>query len=344
MAREHGRLLTSIWRDPDFRARTAEAQRMYAVLISQGIVNNAGVLPLQISKWAKASDHTTEQDVYDALIELFDSRFVYFDEDTEETLIRSFIRNDGVLKQPNIFKNALRCAGSVESPFLRAALAVELRRLKRDDASSVASDLDPNETAEEVISKALETLPEPFENPSETLKPFRKGFETLRGRGRGRGKVSVGSNSSSKNSSSSAMPPREDVDSLCSHLLDKITGNGGKATITEKWRNEARLLLDADKVELDVAHRLIDWCQDDPFWHTNILSMTKFRQQYQQLLLKARAQQRERPPGRTATGLTPREMEIARAELLKENPNQALLEHAGLGQANHLRAIEGGAM
>lgn len=155
---------------------------------------------------------------------------------------------------------------------------------------------------------------------------------------------SSGTGEQRSRSSSSAMPPREDVDSLCSHLLDKITGNGGKATITEKWRNEARLLLDADKVELDVAHRLIDWCQDDPFWHTNILSMTKFRQQYQQLLLKARAQQRERPPGRTATGLTPREMEIARAELLKENPNQALLEHAGLGQSNHLRAIEGGAM
>lgn len=310
MAREHGRLLSSIWRDPDFRARTAEAQRLYAVLISQGIVNNAGILPLQISKWAKASDHTTEQDVYDALVELFDHRFVYFDEDTEETFIRSFIRNDGVLKQPNIFKNALRCAGSVESPFLRAALAVELRRLRRDDAASVASDLDPNETAEEVISKALETLPEPFENPSETLEPFRKGFETLRGRGRGRGKVSVGTNSSSKDLSSSAMPPREDVESICVRLHDRIVANGSKANVGDSWRNEARLLLDRDGRDVEEVLELIDWCQADGFWKSNILSMSKFRQQYDKLRLRRESERPSARPGAQPNGISRQDAKV----------------------------------
>ena len=140
--------------------------------------------------------------------------------------------------------------------------------------------------------------------------------------------------------SSSAKPPREDVESLCTHLQERIIANGGRATISEKWRTEARLLIDNDNVELDQAHRLIDWCQADSFWHTNILSMPKFRQQYAQLLMKARAS--ERPPGRGAAGLTPREHEIAQAELLKEHPDEELLRRAGLGPTTHLRAITGG--
>ena len=46
--------------------------------------------------------------------------------------------------------------------------------------------------------------------------------------------------------------------------------------------------------------------------------------------------------GRSASGLTNREREIAQAELLKENPNQEILRHAGLATPTHLRAIDGG--
>jgi hypothetical protein len=140
--------------------------------------------------------------------------------------------------------------------------------------------------------------------------------------------------------SSSAKPPRKDVESLCTHLLERIIANGGRATISEKWRTEARLLIDNDNVELEQAHRLIDWCQADSFWHTNILSMPKFRQQYAQLLMKARAS--ERPAGRTPSGLTNKEREIAEAELLKEHPDEELLRRAGLMPTTHLRAINGG--
>ncbi|KQU30324.1 MULTISPECIES: hypothetical protein [unclassified Rhodococcus (in: high G+C Gram-positive bacteria)] len=144
-----------------------------------------------------------------------------------------------------------------------------------------------------------------------------------------------------KTPSSSAPPPREDVESLCTHLHRRITDNGGRATISAKWRTEARLLIDNDGVDPEQAHRLIDWCQDDSFWHANILSMPKFREKYQQLLLKARVA--TRPAGRDGNGLTPRQMEIANAELLKENPDEELLRRAGLLPAQpQLRAINGG--
>ncbi|MCM6776255.1 hypothetical protein NDR87_18825 [Nocardia sp. CDC159] len=100
-------------------------------------------------------------------------------------------------------------------------------------------------------------------------------------------------NSSSK-SSSSAKPPkqdepiREDVEALCLRLQELVVANGNrKPTITEKWRTEARLLLDRDGIELNRAMALIDWCQADPFWKSNVMSMPKFREKYDQLRSKA---------------------------------------------------------
>lgn len=81
---------------------------------------------------------------------------------------------------------------------------------------------------------------------------------------------------------------RPDVDLLCDHLLAAITANGSKAEITKRWRTDARLLLDRDGRDVDEAHRLIDWCQRDTFWQTNILSMPTFRRQYDKLRLRAR--------------------------------------------------------
>jgi hypothetical protein len=86
-------------------------------------------------------------------------------------------------------------------------------------------------------------------------------------------------------------PQRDDVDQLCTRLADHIEKNTGeRPRISEDWKKSARLLLDTDKRELDKALSLIDWCQNDGFWHTNILSMPTFRKQYLQLRTKAVAE------------------------------------------------------
>lgn len=161
MARSHGRIDFTIWNNREFRALSERAQRTYMMLFGQKDVNNAGVLPLMESRWAKYSESTTVEDVRDGLRQLEDARFVFVDDDTEELLIRSFIRGDGVIKQPNVFKNALKCAELVDSPKLRKVLAGELRGLRRKDAGEVADRLDPNPS---------ETLPDAVANPSETLR------------------------------------------------------------------------------------------------------------------------------------------------------------------------------
>lgn len=171
MARSHGRIDFRIWADKDFRALSERAQRIYMMLFGQKDVNNAGVLPLMESRWAKYCTSMSAADVRAGLEELEAARFVFVDDDTEELLIRSFIRGDGVVKQPNVLKNAFKCAELVDSPRLRKVLAAELRGLRRKDAEAVADRLDPNpsETLTEGFGNPSETLPEPL-NPSRRVR------------------------------------------------------------------------------------------------------------------------------------------------------------------------------
>jgi hypothetical protein len=160
MPREHARILTRIWDDPDFCALPVHQQRLYFLLLSRRNMASCGVLPLQVRKWAKSAADTSEEDIEKTLAELESGRYVVVDEETEEVLIRTLIRNDGVLKVPNVFKGALATATNVESPKLRQVLAEELRKLGRDDASKVAQKLFPIESG---------TDPEPIPNESETV-------------------------------------------------------------------------------------------------------------------------------------------------------------------------------
>jgi len=104
-------------------------------------------------------------------------------------------------------------------------------------------------------------------------------------------------------------PLRVDVEQLCTHLADRIEGNGSKRpNITGKWRDAARLLLDKDGRTVEQVLKAIDWCQDDQFWCANVLSMPKLRAKYDQLRLAAqRSGARASPPSnvRHIDDLTP---------------------------------------
>jgi hypothetical protein len=93
-------------------------------------------------------------------------------------------------------------------------------------------------------------------------------------------------------------PTRLDVEQLCGKLAEWLVKNGAKppetASAKDGWRREARLLLDTDERPLAEALALVDWCQQDSFWRSNILSMTKFRKQYDALRLRSQAPEAQR--------------------------------------------------
>lgn len=104
-------------------------------------------------------------------------------------------------------------------------------------------------------------------------------------------------------------PQREDVEAVCTRLRDLVAANlvaanGPDAkgpTVTQEWRRQARLMLDNDKRELSKVLNLIEWCQADSFWQSNVMSIPKFRQQYDQLALKARQEWSQGKAGRHST-------------------------------------------
>jgi hypothetical protein len=99
------------------------------VLISQESINMAGVLPKQLRRWAGCVDGWTPEGVQSALDRLTERRYTLVDEDTEEVLVRSLIRNDEAYKTPGMLKSILKSAEHTQAPELRTALAVELGRL-----------------------------------------------------------------------------------------------------------------------------------------------------------------------------------------------------------------------
>lgn len=105
----------------------------------------------------------------------------------------------------------------------------------------------------------------------------------------------------SDHSSSSATPPREDVERICKHLADRMIANGCKPpTITKKWRDAARLLLDKDGRTEEQVHRAIEWATAHHFWAANILSLPTLREKYDQLRLRAE-QERDAANGQRAS-------------------------------------------
>jgi hypothetical protein len=129
MARSHGRLMARIWSDKTFIGLTPDAQRVYMLLLSQANLTHAGTIPLTVRRWAAYADGVTEQDMVSSLRELERNRFVVIDGTTEELLVRTLIRNDGVFKQPKVFLSAKSDALMVASHKIRRVLVAELRLL-----------------------------------------------------------------------------------------------------------------------------------------------------------------------------------------------------------------------
>lgn len=101
MPRTFARLRTRIWHDPEFLERTAGAQRLYMLLISQDTLNLCGVTAYTPKRLSRLASNTTPAAVAKDLRELDKHGFVIVDDDTEEIWVRTFLKWDGVLDTPN---------------------------------------------------------------------------------------------------------------------------------------------------------------------------------------------------------------------------------------------------
>lgn len=85
---------------------------------------------------------------------------------------------------------------------------------------------------------------------------------------------------------------------LAMYLFSKIKENNPdhkKLTDSQKqkWADSIRLMIERDKRTPQQIHNMIDWCQADDFWKTNILSTAKLRKQYDAMKVKANSNYRK---------------------------------------------------
>lgn len=129
MTRNYANISTAIWRDEDFRALSVGAQHAYFLLATQPDISAAGVLPMTLGRWSSRASNSNIDTLEEALDELVQHRFIFLDRDTEELLVRSFVKWDGGYSNPKRQRVIERAGQEVESDALRRAIAVEFRKV-----------------------------------------------------------------------------------------------------------------------------------------------------------------------------------------------------------------------
>ncbi len=126
MANKVALIHSSIWEDDDFLARTAAAQRLYLLLVSQKDISLCGLVLMAPNRWAQLAADTKAPAITKALRELERARFVISDQSCDEVLIRTYPRHAGTLKQPNVIIGMTKQYALIRSPRLRSVVIDEL--------------------------------------------------------------------------------------------------------------------------------------------------------------------------------------------------------------------------
>ena len=137
MARKYAQIRMSIWSDDDFLDLSPRGQHLYFVLLTDPTLSFCGVADWRPKRLAGRSKGWTVSLVQQAADELAKERYIVVDDDTEEVLVRSFIRNDEVLKQPNLAAAMVSAFSGVSSRELRGVIRDEVWRLSEDSPELV---------------------------------------------------------------------------------------------------------------------------------------------------------------------------------------------------------------
>ena len=130
--RDFAQIKLSIWNDDSFLDLSSDAQLLYFVLISHPTMNRAGVGTWHAGRLSGLCSSWSRPVVESAARELVDGRFIVIDEDTDEFLVRTFVRHDGLMKQRNLATTMAREFAAVGSRSIKGVVVWELRRLHEE--------------------------------------------------------------------------------------------------------------------------------------------------------------------------------------------------------------------
>lgn len=133
MAREKASINLDVWADTSFRALTAPAQGLYFKLMSHPKLDYCGVTEFHAGRLAALSNEQTVDDVMLAAAELSDAHWIVVDQETDEVMVRGYLRHDGVLRQPRLAVSCALAYSAVASNKIRAVIVHEVQRFKREN-------------------------------------------------------------------------------------------------------------------------------------------------------------------------------------------------------------------
>ena len=130
MARDRANINTAMWTDQDFRDLNMAEQHLYKLLMTHPTLSYVGVADWRPGRIAAMTADATAAGVRATAESLQAKRYVFIDDETEEILVRSFLRHDGLLKQPKLSISMVNAFGSVASKMVREVITYELQRLQ----------------------------------------------------------------------------------------------------------------------------------------------------------------------------------------------------------------------
>lgn len=130
MARDRASIRIDMWGDDDWRSLSQGAQHLYMMLLSHPTLSYAGVADWKPGRLAAMMRGKDAEGVRADAAELERNLFIVIDDDTEEVLIRSFVKHDGLMKQPKLVVSMTTAFAAVASQKIRSVIAFEVQKLR----------------------------------------------------------------------------------------------------------------------------------------------------------------------------------------------------------------------
>lgn len=133
MAREYGKVPLNVWGNEEWLDLSGPEKLLYVVLLCHQTLTYAGVADWRPKRLARLVDATwTAADVEAVGDSLQRRHMIVIDREVEEVLIRTFIKWDGVLKQPRLAVSMVSAFAGITSRRLKQVVAFEVQKLRSE--------------------------------------------------------------------------------------------------------------------------------------------------------------------------------------------------------------------
>lgn len=136
--KDHARVNLAIWGDDDFLDLRVDEQALYLTLWTSPGLSYCGAGTWHPGRIANLAADWTADRVEAAAAGLSRALFVLIDRDTDEFLIRSWIKHDGLWRTPNMAVSLANARAELSSRALRGVVVHEVRKIRdaNPDSSS----------------------------------------------------------------------------------------------------------------------------------------------------------------------------------------------------------------